>query len=87
MILPSGTEGKNNHPLFTQSDIPPMFVNAPAVWKQNTDFLFRCYRLKPICSALDYQIKQQEVACLFTACPAILQLPGKTVDLGIPTVF
>lgn len=33
-------------------------------------------------STLDDQIKQEEVACLFTACPAILQLPDKNVDLG-----
>jgi len=82
MILHSGTEGKGNHPLSTQSDIPLILMNAPAVWKQSNDFIFRYNRLKPVFSTLDDEIKQQEVVCLFTACPAILQLPDKTVDLG-----
>lgn len=82
MILHSDTEGKDNHPLFTQSDIPIIFINIPVVWKQNTDVIFRYNRLKPVFSTLNDQIKQQEVACLSTARPATLQLPDETVDLG-----
>lgn len=39
MILHSGTSGKDNHPLFTQSNVQLIFVNVPAGWKQNTDFI------------------------------------------------
>lgn len=66
MILHSDTEGKDNYPLFIQADIPLIFINDLAVWKQNTVFVFRYKRFKPVFSTLDDQVKQQEVACLFS---------------------
>lgn len=59
-----------------------IFINVPAVWKQNTDFLLKNNSWNQIFFTLDDQMKQQEVVCLYTACPAVLQFPDKTVDLG-----
>lgn len=59
-----------------------IFINVPAAWKQNTDFLLKNNSWNQIFFTLDDQMKQQEVACLYTACPAVLQFPDKTVDLG-----
>lgn len=48
-----------------QSDILLIFVNVPAVWKQNTDFILSWNQ---IFFTMDDQIKQQEVTCLYAAC-------------------
>lgn len=64
VILQSSTEGKNSHPLTTQSDIAFTFINAPAMWKQNTDSSFRQCKLKLILPISDEPIKQQEVGWL-----------------------